>query len=173
MNNCSYPYWNTARYNVAANLYYYLIGKPTRLHLAIPIIKKGKFPMANFELPNDWVLDIPIQVTNSTGIVEPLPPGDVFTVVSSNPAALNAVVSTDASGNPIVQVNALIPVGTNYSVTLSDTAGLTVDVQLFDIIVDQTATNTFLDMAGATHTTQAVPVFTPPPPPPPPPSVTP
>ena len=129
--------------------------------------------MPNFELPNDWVLNIPIEVTNSSGTPEPMLPGDVFSVVSSNPTFLKAIVTTDANGNAIVQVNALLPVSTDITVTLSDSAGLIVDAQIFDIVVDQTATNTFLNMAAATHTSQAVPPLSAPVGPPPTPPVAP
>ena len=94
--------------------------------------------MPNFELSNDWVLIIPIHVTTATGVVVPAPAGDTFTVVSSDPASLAAVVGADASGNPIVTVNALVDLASNITVTLTDSTGLVASTAIFDIVADTT-----------------------------------
>lgn len=127
------------------------------IKLELPsLTRKGK-PVPNYELPNDEVVTITIKTTNSAGMTEPVPTGDVFTAVSSNPASLNAVIGTDASGNPALVVNALVQASPNISVTVSDSAGLAQDVQIFDIVADVTPTNVVLDLADATHAPQAVP----------------
>ena len=54
--------------------------------------------MANFMLPNNQILTASIHVTDGAGGLEPAPVGDVFTVVSSNPVSLAAVLGTDAAG---------------------------------------------------------------------------
>jgi len=117
--------------------------------------------MPNFELSNDWVLIIPIHVTTATGVVVPAPAGDTFTVVSSDPASLAAVVGADASGNPIVTVNALVDLASNITVTLTDSTGLVASTAIFDIVADTTATSVLLDLSDATHTPQPVPAATP------------
>ena len=111
--------------------------------------------MPNFELPNDEVVTIPIMTQNSAGVTEPMPAGDVFTVVSSNPASLNAVIGTGTT--PTVVLNALVQLSPGLSFTVSDSAGLGVATQIVDIVADVTPTNIVLDLADATHTAQPVP----------------
>lgn len=113
--------------------------------------------MANYELPNDEIDTITIKTQNAAGTTEPAPAGDVFTVVSSNPASLNAVLGTDAGGAPAVVMNALVQESPGITVTVSDSAGLSAFVLTVDIVVDVTPTNIILDIADATHTSQAVP----------------
>ena len=113
--------------------------------------------MPNFELPNDAVTTIPILTQNAVGVSEPPPAGDVFTVVSSNPASLNAVIGQTSTGIAAVVMNALVAQSPGLSVIVSDSAGLTTWTQVVDIVEDVTATNVVLDLANATHTTQPVP----------------
>jgi hypothetical protein len=114
--------------------------------------------MANYELNDDWVVSIPIVTQNSAGVAEPAPSGDVYTAVSSNPASLNVVVGFMADGTtPAVLMNALVQASPGITVTLTDSAGLTQWVQIVDIVADVTPTNLMMDVANATHTTQAVP----------------
>lgn len=113
--------------------------------------------MANFMLPNDQVLTASIHVTDNAGGMEPAPAGDVFTVVSSNPASLNAVLGADAAGGPAVVMNAMVAAGTGYTVTVSDAAGLASSVTTVDIVADKTPANLMLDMVDSTHTKQPVP----------------
>lgn len=131
--------------------------KPVQIYLPLPIItRKGKI-MPNYELRDDTVATIPIQTTNSLGTVEPVPAGDVFSAVSSNPASLGVAISKDAGGNPTLVLTPLVQSSPNLTVTVSDSAGLAVAVQLVDIVVDNTDTNIILDLAAATTTPQAVP----------------
>lgn len=129
----------------------------TRLAFEIPTRTRKGIPVPNFELPNDEILTVTIKATNSAGVFEPIPTGDTFTVVSSDPASLNAVMGTDASGNQAVLVNALVQHASNVTVTVTDSAGLTAATQIFDVVDDVTATALALDLTTATHTPQPVP----------------
>jgi hypothetical protein len=113
--------------------------------------------MANFQLQNDLIYTFTIHVENAAGALEPAPVGDTFTVVSSAPASLNAVIGADAAGNPAVVANALVVAGTGYTITTSDSAGLKVAVDTMDIVADTTPTQIALDTVDATTTSQAVP----------------
>lgn len=113
--------------------------------------------MANTLLPNDQILTASIHVNDSAGGMEPAPVGDVFTVVSSHPASLNAVLGVDAAGGPAVMMNALVQTGTGYTVTVSDAAGLTSWTGTFDIVADTTPVAIMVDLVDATHTSQPVP----------------
>ncbi len=111
-----------------------------------------------FSLPNTWVVSIPIVEMDAAGTVVPMIGGDTFTAVSSNPASLNSVVGFMADGTtPAAIVNALVVASPGLTVTLNDSAGLPQVVYTFDIIDDLTPVGDALDLANATHTTQARP----------------
>jgi hypothetical protein len=112
--------------------------------------------MPNFELPNDEVVTIGIQTTNSAGAVEPVPTGDVFTVASSSPS-LGVAIGATAAGNPAIVLTPLVQASPGITVTVSDSAGLKLATQVIDIVPDVTPANIVLDVADATHTTQPVP----------------
>lgn len=118
--------------------------------------KKGKV-MANYELPNDEIDTITIKTQNSAGITEPVPTGDVFSVVSDHPASLSTAIGVDKSGNPALVLTPLVQVSPGIVVTVSDTAGLKVATLIVDIVQDVTPTNIVLDTADATHISQPVP----------------
>lgn len=111
----------------------------------------------NFELLDDEVVVVPILTQTAAGVTEPAPAGDVFTVVSSNPASLNAVIGTTTAGGPAVVMNALVAASPNITVTVSDAAGLAMATQVVDIVPDNTPTNIVLDFADATSTPQPAP----------------
>jgi hypothetical protein len=113
--------------------------------------------MPNFELNNDAVYTIPIETTNASGVVEPAPAGDVFSVTASNPTSLQAAIGTTAAGGPAVVLTPLVQASPNITVTVSDSAGLVQAVQICDIVVDVSPTNVVLDIADATHVSQSVP----------------
>lgn len=127
------------------------------LALELPTLIRNGTIMPNVELLNNDVLTIVIQAKNSDGIVVPYPAGDTFTAASSDPASLNAVIGANASGQATVTVNALVPLASNVTVTVSDSAGLTPVPQVFDIVADVKAVALALDIADATHAPQAVP----------------
>ena len=65
--------------------------------------------MANYQLKDDNIDTFPILGTDAvTGAPVPLPPGDTFTAVSSDPASVNAVIATSAAGAPELVINALV-----------------------------------------------------------------
>lgn len=113
--------------------------------------------MANYELLNDQQVTVTIKTTDSSGKVEPYPPGDIFSVVSSNPASLGAAIGADAAGNPAVILTPLVQASPGLTFTVSDSAGLAVAIQAVDIVADTTDTNIVLDLADATHVSQPVP----------------
>lgn len=113
--------------------------------------------MPNFELPNDEVVTITIKTTTSSGSVVPVPSGDTFTATSSNPASLGVAVGTDASGAPAIVLTPLVQASPGLTVTVADSSGLAQASQIVDIVADVTPANVVLDLADATHTSQAVP----------------
>jgi lysozyme family protein len=132
---------------------------PQRLALAIPVRKpKGSDTMANYELKNDSVDTITIMATDASGATEPLPASDTFSVANSDPSTVNAVIGTDASGNPALVINALKQTSTApVTLTVSDSAGLhSVDL-VVDVVADRAPVNLMLDVADATHAPQPVP----------------
>lgn len=130
---------------------------PTRIALELPrVTKKGKI-MANYELLNDQQVTITIKTTDAGGKVETYPAGDVFSVVSSNSASLDAKIGADAAGNPAVILTPLVQASPGLTFTVSDSAGLAVAIQAVDIVEDTSDTNIILDIADATHTSQPVP----------------
>lgn len=112
--------------------------------------------MPNYELKDDTVATVPIQTTNSQGVVEPVPAGDVFTAVSSLPASLGVAIGSSPSG-PTLILTPLVQASPGITVTVSDSAGLAVATQLVDIVTDTTDTNIILDLSGATTASQPVP----------------
>jgi hypothetical protein len=131
-------------------------GKPTKIVLCLPTRTVKGIVMPNFELPNDEVVTISIETTNSNGAVEPVPAGDVFTAKSSS-ASLGVAVSADKNGNPTLVLTPLVQASPGISVTVTDSAGLAQATLVVDIVPDVTDTNIVLDVADATHTSQPVP----------------
>lgn len=113
--------------------------------------------MPNYELANDTVATITIHTTDSNGDVEPVPAGDVFTVVSSNPTSLGAAIGVDAAGAPAVILTPLVKASPNLTITVSDSSGLAQAIQLVDVVPDVTDRNIVLDLVDAKTTTQPVP----------------
>jgi len=133
-----------------------LLGHASKIALKLPTrTVKGKI-MPNFELPNDEVVTITIETTNSAGVVEPYPAGDVFTAASSSPS-LGVAVGADAKGNPALVLTPLVQTSPGITVTVSDSAGLSSATLVVDIVADVTDTNIVLDVADATHVAQPVP----------------
>jgi hypothetical protein len=127
---------------------------PTKIVLAIPRVTRKGVLMPNYELEDDTVATIPIQTTNSAGVVEPPPAGDTFTATSSSPSLGVAVVTSPVLA---LVLTPLVQASPGITVTVKDSAGLTVATQLVDIVQDVTPTNIILDLAGATTVSQPVP----------------
>jgi hypothetical protein len=113
--------------------------------------------MPNLELEDDVVATITIGTTNSAGVVEPVPVGDTFSVVSSKPASLQAAIGVDKSGNPAVVLTPLVQASPGITITVSDSKGLAALQQIVDIVPDVTPTNILLDIAGMTTASQPAP----------------
>jgi|SRR5712671_2517644 len=113
--------------------------------------------MANLQLKNDVIETIPILTKDAAGDVVPAPAGDVFSVVSSNPASLNAAIGVDVAGHPAVVINALVQLSPGLSFTVSDSAGLTAFREDVDIVADVTPTAVGLDLTNITSAPQPVP----------------
>ena len=111
----------------------------------------------NYQLMNDSVDTLTIVAKDAGGLIEPIPPGDTFTVVSSNPASLEALIVSDKNTNPAVQLRALVQLSPGLTITVSDSAGLTVDVQAVDIVADTKPRDIGLDLANVASTPQPVP----------------
>lgn len=127
--------------------------RPVKISLGFPRLTRKGVPMPNYELANDTVATIPIQTTSSAGTVEPVPAGDVFTAVSSNPASLGAAIIA----GPALQLTPLVAASPNLTVTISDSSGLAQCIQLVDIVPDVSDKNIILDVAAVTTTSQTVP----------------
>ena len=91
---------------------------------------------ANFQLPNDQVVSVPIHTVNQFGIQLPIPNGDGFVAMSSLPASLNASVGSDSMGNPVLILTPLVQHSLGITVTLHDTAGLATVAFGVDIVAD-------------------------------------
>jgi len=134
------------------------VSPATRIWLALPTVyRKGTSIVANFPLLNDEVYNIPILTKDANGDVVPAPAGDVFSVVSSDPTSLGVAIGQTASGAPACIATPLKQTATGITITLSDSDGLTSDIETVDIGPDVAPKSDFLNLAGATTTPQAVP----------------
>ena len=109
--------------------------------------------MPNFELNVGNTAFVPIQTLDASGKPVLPPAGDTFTVVSSNTAALTASVGVMPSG-PLQNAAAAVLVGltvaAGVTATLTDSDGLTADVQIVDVIpAADPPTTDFLDISDA------------------------
>jgi hypothetical protein len=126
--------------------------------LALPtVIRKGTLQVANFEILDDTIVTIPILTDDAGGNPVSPPSGDTFTVVSSNPTSLAAVIGATAAGNPAVVLTPGVQASPNITITVSDSAGLTTFAQLCDVVTDATPKAITLDLADATTQPQPVP----------------
>lgn len=116
--------------------------------------------MANFLLPLDKVATFTITEMNpTTSTFDPVPAGDVFTIVSADTVNLQAVVGTNATGGPAVVANWLhttTPLLTGIAVTITDSAGNLAFTQLFDMGASPDQIG--LDVADVVLTSQPTPV---------------
>lgn len=110
----------------------------------------------NFQLKNDEIRTVVIHVVDAAGDIVPAPAGDQFSVASSS-QSLNAVMGTDTTQPPEFMINATVIAGTDYTLTVSDSAGLTVGVYQIDIVGDDAPAAIVADFAGSTATSQPVP----------------
>jgi len=125
-----------------------------RLALITPIVitKEGN-QVPNYELNVGNTAFVPIQTLDAGGKPVPPPAGDVFTLASSDsvnaPVTLSTMPSGPLSGNAAA---AIVGVGVvaGATITLTDSAGLTADVQIVDVIpAPDPPTTDFLDISDA------------------------
>lgn len=120
--------------------------------------------MAAYPLKLDKVAHFVLTLANpATGALDPVDPADVFTVVSSDPTNLQAVIGTNASGQTEVAVNWLhttSPMLTGVGISISDSAGNTADnAETFDMVAPTHVPDQIgIDVPNVTETDQTVPV---------------
>lgn len=146
------------------------IGQPPvrrgRLVLLQPTLttSNGVPIMAAYPLKTDVVAHFVLTLTNTTtGALDPVDPNDVFTVTSSDPTNLNAIIDKNAAGQTTMSVNWLhttSPMLTGVGVSITDSAGNTADsVETFDMVPPtHVADQIGIDVAGVTETPQPVAV---------------
>lgn len=136
---------------------------PRRIVLQMPTLRNmstGESIMAAYSLKTNVVATFPITLANPAGGFDAAQPGDVFTVVSSDPTNLNAVVGADAtSGAPNVSVNWLhttSPMLTGVGISITDSAGNTADMaETFDMVPPAfVADQIGIDIANVVETPQ-------------------
>lgn len=113
--------------------------------------------MANFELKNINIATIPVLTVDSAGDKVPAIAGDIFSVVSSDPTKMTAVMGVDGTGAPAIVLTPMVKLAPGLTATVTDTDNLTSDVQIVDIVSDLTPAAVSLDLAGATFTVQPAP----------------
>lgn len=120
--------------------------------------------MAAYPLRLNKVAHFVLTLKNpTTGALDPVDPADVFTVVSSDPVNLNAVIDKDATGRTTLSVNWLhtaTPMLTAVGVAITDSVGNTADnAELFDMVAPSFVPDQIgIDTAGVTETDQPTPV---------------
>lgn len=119
--------------------------------------------MANYPLKLDKVAHFVVTLTNASGGLDPVDPSDVFTVTSSDPTNLEAVVGTNAAGQTEIAVRWLHttdPMLTGVGISISDSAGNVADnAETFDMVAaDHVPDQIGIDLSGVTETSQPVPV---------------
>jgi len=136
--------------------------KPIRITVGRPTDFIGG-KMANTQLPNNVVRQMDILVEDAAGNKVPAPANDTFTVAANNPTIMAATFlagSASHSGNPAVQINALVQSATGAngpSFTLSDSAGLQSFTETFDVVENQTPTQLAVDQTAPFDQPQPVP----------------
>ncbi|HEY0341118.1 MAG TPA: hypothetical protein VGC34_09955 [Steroidobacteraceae bacterium] len=102
----------------------------------------------NIQLPNDEIVGYHILALDAEGDVVNAPAGDAYAVKVSDPASLNAVITTDVRGAPIVKFNALVATASGITFEVSDTAGEKVFDGAVDIVVDTRPVAVGLDLTN-------------------------
>ena len=136
---------------VAAMIAAIVDSSATRLLIERPIfMKDGK--LANFELTMGQTAFLAIHTMNKEGGIVPAPAGDVFTAASGAVATVLATVDVMPSG-PLQGTPALklvsVALGLAVTVTTTDSAGLSPDPILVDVVTDVTASAITVDEADA------------------------
>lgn len=123
----------------------------------------GEPTMAAYPLKLDKVAHFVLTLKNpTTGALDPVDPNDAFTVVSSDPVNLQAVIDKNPAGQTTVSVNWLhdtTPMLTGVGISITDPAGNTADsAEVFDMVApDHVADLIGIDIPGVVETSQPVP----------------
>lgn len=120
---------------------------------------EGEPIMAAYPLKTNVVAHFVLVLTNPAGGLDPVDPTDVFTVTSSDPTNMEAVVGTNASGQTEIAVRWLHktnPPLTGIGISISDSAGNTADnAETFDMVPPAFVPDQIgIDTAGVTETPQ-------------------
>lgn len=123
----------------------------------------GEPLMAAYPLKLNKVAHFVLTLTNAAGGLDLADPTDVFTVTSSDPTNLGAVIDKNAAGQTTVSVNWLhttSPMLTGVGISITDSAGNTADnAETFDMVAaDHVPDAIGIDKAGVIETDQPVPV---------------
>lgn len=115
--------------------------------------------MAAYPLKTNVVAHFVLVLTNPAGGLDPVDPTDVFTVTSSDPTNMEAVVGTNASGQTEIAVRWLHktnPPLTGIGISISDSVGNTADnAETFDMVPPAFVPDQIgIDTAGVTETPQ-------------------
>lgn len=135
-------------------------GKIVLLQPTFTDLKTGAPIMAAYPLKTNVVAHFVITETDpATSALVPVDPADTFTVVSSDPVNLNAIVDKNAAGQTTVSVNWLhttSPMLTGVGIAITDSQGNTADnAETFDMVPPaHVAAQIGLDVAGVTETPQ-------------------
>jgi hypothetical protein len=132
----------------------YVLLQPTLTNL-----ETGEPFMAAYALKTNVVAHFIITETDASGALVPVDPADVFTVTSSDPANLNAVIDSNAAGQQTVSVNWLHttdPMLTGVGISISDSQGNTADdAETFDMVApSHTAAQIGIDVSTVVETPQ-------------------
>lgn len=138
---------------------------PPKLVLLQPTftnLTTGEPIMANYPLKTNVVAHFMLTLKDATGALVPVDPNDVFTVVSSDPAHLQAVIDKNPAGATTVSVNWLAvtaPMLTGIGIAITDSAGNTADdAELFDMTAPTFVPDAIgIDTAGVVETAQPIP----------------
>lgn len=119
--------------------------------------------MANFPLRLDVIASFVITETNAAGALVPVDPNDVFTVTSSDPTNLSAVIGKNDAGQTTVVCNwlhSVTPALVGVGISISDSAGNTADsAESFDMVAPSfVPAQIGIDTVNVATTPQVVPV---------------
>lgn len=136
----------------------YVLLQPTLTDLTT-----GEPRMANYPLKTNVVAHFVITETNTaTGALDPVDPADVFTVVSSDPTHLQAVIDQNSVGQTTLSVNWIAltdPMLTGVGISITDSAGNIADnAETFDMVPPAFVPDQIgIDTAGVVETSQSIP----------------
>jgi hypothetical protein len=132
---------------------------PWQIVICIPEITRKGVPMATANLLPTDVSKFRLELTKD-GAVIPMPSDTTFSVISSDPVALEATIATMSTGVPAVQVRLLTATQPDTTITVSDNKGSQPATQVFSSsgVVPVGGTAISINLASVETTTQPAPV---------------